>query len=65
MPLAAPGLANRLIHDSKTTERQRLSLKRREGNDGTADESVNRAYDYAGVVRAYYRSVLNWNSATR
>ncbi len=62
LPLAAPGLANRLVYDSKTTERQRLSLKRREGNDAIADESVNRAYDYAGVVRAYYRSVLNWNS---
>lgn len=62
LALTAPGLANRLVYDSKTTQNQRLSLKRREGNDPTPDDSINRAFDYAGIVRAYYRTVLNWNS---
>jgi Zn-dependent metalloprotease len=52
----------RQVFDCETKWQQRVKLVRSEGDPATGDDSVNHAYDYGGVVRDFYRSVLNRNS---
>lgn len=53
---------SRLIYDSKQKPQQRFQLVRKEGAPPTADSDVNKAYDYAGIVRDFLKNVLNRNS---
>lgn len=58
-----PGKARRLVYDSQHTSRQRLLLRRSEGNKAVrGDAAINTAYDYAGYVRDYYQKNYNYNS---
>ena len=56
------GEAKRFIYDSNHTTFQRLKLVRKEGGAKIADEVVNTAYEYAGVIRNYYNRQLNYDS---
>lgn len=58
-----PTQARRLVYDSQHTNRQRLLLKRSEGNKPVrGDAAINTAYDFAGVVRNYYQQNYGYNS---
>jgi Zn-dependent metalloprotease len=60
---AGPAQGERIVYDSKHTWEQRVGTPvRGEGDPATADESVDNAYDYAGLVRQYYQELLNRNS---
>ncbi|MGD9961445.1 M4 family metallopeptidase [Nocardioides sp.] len=66
---AAPGLApaptgtsRREVYDSANTANQRVTLVRPEGSPETKDVEVINAYDNAGVVRGYFKQVLNRDS---
>jgi Zn-dependent metalloprotease len=56
------GNANRIVFDCQHTTNRQLALVRNEGSAASTDASVNDAYDFAGKVREFYRTVLNWNS---
>jgi Zn-dependent metalloprotease len=62
MSLAAVGTAARQVYDCQQQWAQRVELVREEGKPVTADEAVNKVYDYAGNVRTYYKDKLNRNS---
>jgi Zn-dependent metalloprotease len=58
-----PDVARRLVYDSQHSTRQRLLLRRPEGNKPIADDAdVNTAYDHAGVVRDYFQKNFAYNS---
>ena len=59
---AIPGKADRLVYDSKHTTHQRLAMLIREGGNPIADVAATEAYTNAGLVRKFYKEVLNWNS---
>ncbi|PUA81795.1 M4 family metallopeptidase [Nocardioides currus] len=68
-PAAAPSLAppatgtsRREVYDSGNTTNQRVSLVRSEGSPETKDAEVINAYDSAGTVRSFFRTVLNRDS---
>jgi Zn-dependent metalloprotease len=64
-PEAAPpatGTSHREVYDCEHTTTKRLTLVRAEGDPETDDVDVAGAYDYAGLVRQFYRDVLNRNS---
>jgi Zn-dependent metalloprotease len=56
------GNANRIVFDCQHTTHQHLALVRNETSPASSDISVNNAFDFAGKVRQFYRTVLNWNS---
>ena len=56
------GSANRIVFDSQHTTNKQLALVRNETSPVSADSSVNNAFDFAGKVRDFYKTVLNWNS---
>ncbi|MGB0102142.1 MAG: M4 family metallopeptidase [Nocardioides sp.] len=56
------GTGRREVYDSENTTSQRVTLVRPEGSPETRDAEVINAYDNAGVVRAFFRDVLNRNS---
>jgi Zn-dependent metalloprotease len=57
------GTKHRLVYDMKS-RRSPLpgKLVRSEGGPPVADEAVNEAYDYAGLVYDFYKDVFNRNS---
>ncbi|CUR54199.1 Extracellular metalloprotease [metagenome] len=59
---APTGTARREVYDSATSTNQRVTMVRSEGSPETKDVEVINAYDNAGVVRTFYRQVLNRNS---
>ena len=59
---APTGTSRREVYDSETSTNQRVTLVRYEGSPETKDVDVINAYDNAGVVRAYFRKVLNRRS---
>lgn len=59
---APTGTSRREVYDSGNTTNQRVSLVRSEGSPETKDVEVINAYDSAGLVRSYYRQVLNRDS---
>ena len=61
-PRAPTGTGRREVYDSATTTNQRVTLVRPEGSPETKDVEVINAYDSAGVVRSYFRQVLNRDS---
>ena len=61
-PSLAPtptGTGRREVYDSENTTNQRVTLVREEGSPETTDVDVINAYDNAGIVRAFFRKVLN------
>ena len=63
-PVAPPatGTSRREVYDSQQTFLQRVALVRAEGDPSTADADVQAAYDYAGVVRDWFKKVVNRDS---
>ena len=59
---AATGTSRREVYDSGNTDNQRVTLVRPEGAPETKDVEVINAYDNAGVVRTYFKQVLNRDS---
>jgi Zn-dependent metalloprotease len=60
--LASVGKAGRKVYDCKHQWKQRIKLVRKEGQAKIGDASTDKAYSYAGIVRDYYKKVLNRNS---
>jgi Zn-dependent metalloprotease len=62
--LAPPptGTSSREVYDSGNTTNQRVTLVRPEGAPETKDPDVINAYDNAGLVRAYFKQLVNRNS---
>jgi Zn-dependent metalloprotease len=58
----ATGTSRREVYDSETTTNQRVKLVRPEGSPETKDAEVINAYDSAGVVRTFFKQVLNRDS---
>lgn len=56
------GEAKRFIYDSNNTTYQQLKLARKEGGARVNDEIVNTAYEYAGIIRGFFRRQFNHNS---
>ena len=56
------GDGNRFIYDSQNRTEQRVQLVRKEGEDASNDESVDKAYDTSGFVRDYFRETFGLNS---
>jgi Zn-dependent metalloprotease len=58
----ATGTSRREVYDSGATTNQRVELVRPEGSPETKDAEVINAYDSAGVVRTFFKQVLNRDS---
>lgn len=58
----APGTARREVYDCKHTWSQRENLVRGEGDTATSDEASDDAYDLAGTVREYFKTVRGRDS---
>lgn len=58
----ATGTSRREVYDSGNTNNQRVNLVRPEGSPETKDAEVINAYDNAGLVRSFYRQMLNRDS---
>ncbi|HZR83975.1 MAG TPA: M4 family metallopeptidase [Candidatus Binatia bacterium] len=54
--------AAREVYDCLQNWALRVKLVRAEGGPATDDSDVNQVYDFAGVVRDYYKTELNRNS---
>ncbi|MGI9550106.1 MAG: M4 family metallopeptidase [Aurantibacter sp.] len=53
---------DRYVYDSENRYAQRVSLKRKEGEDIASDIVINEAYDTSGFVRDYFKENFNLNS---
>ncbi len=60
--IAPPGQGPRKVYDCRHEWEQRNNLARDEGGPATADEALNKAYDFSGKVRDYWNKALNRNS---
>ena len=60
--LPVVGNNERLIYDSQNTTNNHLKLARKEGDAPVLDDDVNAVYDNGGIVRDYFKNVLNWDS---
>jgi Zn-dependent metalloprotease len=56
------GSAGRLIYDDQHQWTENVQLVRGEGDPAVAGQNANRAYDYLGAVRDYYKNKLGRNS---
>jgi Zn-dependent metalloprotease len=56
------GAAARKVYDSQNTWEQRKKLVRDEGGADTGDPAVDKVYEYAGIVRDYFRKLVGRNS---
>ncbi|HIK15432.1 MAG TPA: peptidase M4 family protein [Leptolyngbyaceae cyanobacterium M33_DOE_097] len=61
-PSAKVGHAMRKIYDSQHEWEQRVELVRSEGDPVNSDLVVNKVYDYVGIVRDFFKKVLNRDS---
>jgi Zn-dependent metalloprotease len=52
----------RLVYDSQNQAKKKLKLVRKDGDKPLTDVDVNAAYDNAGIVKAYFKEVLAWDS---
>jgi Zn-dependent metalloprotease len=60
---AAAGAADRQVYDCKHQWQQRVPpVARAEGDPATGDDDVDEVYDFAGIVRDYFKKELNRNS---
>lgn len=60
--LGRQGESARHVYDCKGGTNLRVNEVRKEGDRANTDLIVNHAYDYSGVVRDYFKNVLNRNS---
>jgi Zn-dependent metalloprotease len=60
--IAPPGQGPRKVYDCGHKWEQRINLVRDEGAPTSADEAINKAYDFSGKVRDYWDKALNRNS---
>lgn len=60
--LTTTGNESRLVYDCQQQWTLQVSLARSEGDPVSADNAVNEAYDSTGLVRTYYKNVLNRHS---
>jgi Zn-dependent metalloprotease len=60
--LAPVGKAAREVYDCQHKWEQRVKLVRKERGRITGDASADKAYDHAGIVRDYFKEVLDRNS---
>ncbi|WP_440603925.1 M4 family metallopeptidase [Bacillus sp. GB_SG_008] len=56
------GESARHVYDCKGTTNLRVNEVRKEGDRSSGDTVVNHAYDYAGIVRDYFKNVFHRNS---
>lgn len=59
---AAPEKAARKVYDCQNLWEQRVNLVRSEGEGDNPDQTVNEVYNFAGVVRKYFKTVLDRDS---
>jgi len=59
---AAANQASRIVCNCLNTTTLHRNIVRKEGDAPVADPDANTAYDYAGVVRDYYKNALGRNS---
>lgn len=60
---ASVGIATRQIYDCKNKWQQRvMPVARSENGSASGNEDVDQVYDYAGIVRDYFKNVLGRNS---
>jgi Zn-dependent metalloprotease len=59
---STPGTAARQVYNCNNTWQQRKELVRSEGDPDVDDKVVNEVYEYAGIVRDYFNSVIDRNS---
>jgi Zn-dependent metalloprotease len=52
----------RLVYDSQNQAKKKLKLVRKDGDKPVVDLYVNAAYDNAGIVKSYFKEVLDWDS---
>jgi Zn-dependent metalloprotease len=52
----------RLVYNSQNQAKKKLKLVRKEGDAPVADVDTNAAYDNAGIVKAFFKEVLAWDS---
>ena len=60
--MAPVASASRMVYDSQHLWEQRVNLVRSEGEPVTADDDVNKIYDYAGITRDFFKNFLGRNS---
>ncbi|OOZ83449.1 peptidase M4 family protein [Bacillus cereus] len=60
--LQSTGGSRREIYDCQNQWVQRIKLVRSEGEPDTQDDIVNKVYEYSGIVRDYFKNVLNRDS---
>ena len=58
----AEGNAPREVYDCQHLWQQRVKIVRKENEPDTGDESADKAYECAGIVRDYYKQVLKRDS---
>ncbi|MCK1992192.1 M4 family metallopeptidase [Peribacillus muralis] len=56
------GESARHVYDCKGKTKLRVNEARKEGDRSSGDSVVNQAYDYSGVVRDYFKDILQRNS---
>jgi Zn-dependent metalloprotease len=57
-----PGTSARRVYDSQNSGSTRIKLVRDEGKPVIKDVDANAAYENGGLVRDYFKTVLEWNS---
>lgn len=57
-----PGNAARVVFDAQDGEERPGVQVRSEGQAATGDNDTDKAYDFTGTVRDYYKEIHNWNS---
>jgi Zn-dependent metalloprotease len=56
------GRGDRWVYDSQNTYEQQVKLVRKEGEGPVGDETVNKAFDNSGFVKAYFRESFGLDS---
>lgn len=61
--MAKAGKADRFVYDSEGSRTTKRKLVLKEGQKPSKDTDVNSVYNNSGIVRAFFKEVLNWHSA--
>jgi Zn-dependent metalloprotease len=59
---ASSNNGQRLVYDSQNQAKKKLKLVRKDGDKPVIDLDVNAAYDNGGIVKAFFKEVLAWDS---
>jgi Zn-dependent metalloprotease len=52
----------RLVYDSQSQAKKKLKLVRKDGDAPTNDVDVNAAFDNGGIVKSFFKEILQWDS---